>query len=77
MNAFSTTARDMAAALLGKRRVPQEVRIVTKTYGGAMGPRYVVLCAGEYYTCGQRALELLQNGTLTPEELELEIAEEV
>lgn len=69
------TATGIASALLGKRRVEQEVRIVTKTYGGEMGPRYVVLCAGEYYECGRVALNMLLEGRATPEDLELEIAE--
>lgn len=71
MNAFSTTARDTAAALLGKPRARQTVHILTKRYGGALGPRYTVLVTGEYYDVGQRMLEALEQGA-TPANLELE-----
>lgn len=74
MNAFSTTARDTAAALLGKPRARQTVHILTKRYGGVLGPRYTVLVAGEYYDVGQRMLEALEQGA-TPANLDLEPSE--
>lgn len=83
MNAHLTTARDMAATLLGKRRVAQDVRVIVRT-SGDMGMRYVVLVTpagaeqGEYYeVMTRRALDELREGRFTPEELELEIAEGV
>ena len=71
MNAFSTTARDMASALLGKPRAKQAVLVVAKRHGGAFGPRYTVLVGGEYSEVGQRVLDALEQGA-TPEYLELE-----
>lgn len=77
MNAFSTTTRDLAAALLGKPRIAQSVHTVTSTYGGGLGARHVVLIvkdgeeAGTYFECGDRIRDLLIAGT-SAEELELE-----
>lgn len=83
MNAHSRTATDIAAAILGKPRNAQTVRVVTTTYGD-MGPRFIVLVTpagaerGEYYTVmNRRTLDLLREGRFSPEELELEIAEGV
>lgn len=83
MNALDLTARDMSAAILGKRRNAQTVRVVTTTYG-EMGPRFIALVTpagaerGEYYeVMTRRALDELREGRFSPEELELEIAEGV
>lgn len=79
MGAHSLTASDMAAALLGKRRVEQTVLVIGARYNGTW-PRYEVLVTparaerGEKYFCGKHALKALQDGT-SPEELELELAE--
>lgn len=81
MNAYSRTAIDLAAALMGKRRVDQAVHVCVSKFGG-FAPRFVVLVvpegaeAGEYYEVGQRVLDLLRAGT-SPEELELESYTEV
>lgn len=69
MNAYSTTARDLANALSG--RAPQDVRIVRKSARYPKPESYVVLVGGEFYEVHSFTLGALQSG-FTPEELELE-----
>lgn len=83
MNAHARTATDLAAALLGKRRNAQTVRVVTATYS-EMGPRFIALVTpagadrGDYYeVMNRRTLDLLREGRFSPEELELTVAEGV
>jgi len=78
MNAYSTTAHDMANALLGNARSAQSVHVSSTVYSGSpLGPRHVVLVIpegskrGNYYECGDRSLALLRSG-MSPEDLELE-----
>lgn len=71
-NPYAPTASSIA--LIGKARARQTVHILTKRYGGALGPRYTVLVAGEYYDVGQRMLEALEQGA-TPANLDLEPSE--
>lgn len=82
MNAYSTTAHQLANALLGKPCAPQTVHVSTSTYSGSpLGPRHIVLVIpegeeqGTYYECGDRSLALLRSG-MTPEDLELEALED-
>lgn len=51
--------------------VKQDVRVLTKVYGGGFGPSYIVLVGGEYYDVNQRLLDALQQGA-TPAYLGLE-----
>jgi hypothetical protein len=83
MNAHLRTATDLAAALLGKPRIDQEVRVVTSTYFGGDEPRRVVLVTpagsdrGEYFTVmNRRTLDLLREGRFSPADLDLELADE-
>jgi hypothetical protein len=77
MNAFSTTSRDLVAALLGKRRHPQEVRVVSRIHSYGHTKRLVRVRPhggewGELYEVHSlHTLEMLRNGDATPEELEL------
>lgn len=75
MNAFDTTTRDLARALLGRPRAQQTVREVSRIHSGSpFGARIVVLVDGEYYEVGQRIFDELRSG-VTPAELELETYE--
>lgn len=75
MNAYSRTATDLAAALLGQPRIAQDVIVCTKAYYGGQF-RAKVLVDGEYYTVRtSRALEQLENGLDTPESLDLDVYE--
>ena len=78
MNAYSTTTRDIANALIGTSRAMQDVHVSSTLHSGSpFGPRHVVLIIpegsrrGNYYECGDRSLALLRSG-MTPEDLELE-----
>jgi hypothetical protein len=77
MNAFSTTSRDLVAALLGKRRHPQEVRVVSRIHSYGHTKRIVRVRPhggewGELYEVHSlHTLEMLRNGDATPAELEL------
>ena len=71
MNAYSRTAQALSFALLGRCRSTQDVHILTKRYGGPIGPRYTVLVDHEYYDCGQHILDALLMG-MSPAELEIE-----
>lgn len=82
MNVYSATAGlRIAAALLGKPRVEQEVRIIDRI-SGEMGMRYIVrvIPAGEeqgelYEVMNRRTLDLLREGKFSPEDLELSTPE--
>lgn len=78
MNIHTRTALDIASAISGKRRVEQDVRVVTSTYFGGDEPRRIVLVTpvgserGEYYEIyRERTLEALRSG-MSPDELDLE-----
>jgi hypothetical protein len=77
MNAFSTTSRDLVAALLGKRRHPQDVVVVNSIHSYGHTKRIVLVTPhgaerGELYEVHSlHTLEMLRNGDATPEELEL------
>lgn len=80
MNAHARTATNLASAILGKRRVAQDVFVFCKTYGGPLGPRYLVLVTphgaerGERYEVRQPMLDLLESGR-SPESLDLDVYE--
>lgn len=82
MNAFSTTSRDLVAALLGKRRHPQEVKVVSRIHSYGHTKRLVRVRPhggewGELYEVHSlNTLQMLRNGDASPEELELSIADE-
>lgn len=67
MNAFTTTAADLANALMG--RSAQTVHVCKASFH-RNNSRYVVLVDGETYEVGKRALQALKDGW-TPAELEL------
>lgn len=78
MNAYSRTATDLAAALMGKRRVAQTVHVSTKTYRDGRMARALVLVVpegsetGEYYEVfSERTIDALKAGT-SPTDLCLE-----
>lgn len=74
MNApFRTTAQDLANALSGRK--VQTVHIVKTTFSNPRSPKYLVLVNNEYYEVYTHGLRALQSG-VTPEELELEPAED-
>lgn len=80
--ALRNTYDRVSQAILGNRRIAQDVRIVITTFGGAMGPLYTVLVTpagherGDYFECGSRALEMLREGRASPGELELSAPED-
>ena len=82
MNAFSTTTRDLAAALMGKRRISQTIHVSTQTFKGDGGlSRALVLVVpegretGDYYEVfSTRTIDALKAG-MSPEELCLETYE--
>lgn len=76
VDSFNRSAQSMASTLanVGRQRAPQEVRILTKEYGGPLGPRYVVFVCGDYYRVLEPTLWQLQMGVPVAE-LELEIAD--
>jgi len=80
VNAYSTTTRDMAAALLGTPRAKQKVSRVVSSFNLPHPTRHIVLVTpdgqaqGEYYEVSDRGFELLKSGT-SPEDLGLEPAE--
>ena len=51
-------------------KLSQEVRVVTKLYGGLLGPVFTVAVGTRYYSVGEMALSLLQRG-YDPDELDL------
>ena len=82
MNAHSRTATDLVAALLGKRRHPQDVVVVNRIHSYGHTKRIVLVTPhgadrGELYEVHSLGtLEMLRNGDATPEELELSVADE-
>lgn len=82
MNAFSTTTRDLARALLGRPRAQQTVHVSTQVFNGNGLVRALVLVVPEgaeqgtrYEVFSPRVLEELKAGA-SPEWLELEPYEE-
>lgn len=78
MNAYSRTATDLAAALMGKRRVAQTVNVSTRTFRDGRMARALVLVVpegakiGEYFEVfSDRTIDALKAGT-SPEDLCLE-----
>lgn len=50
--------------------VSAEVRVITKRYGGILGPVFTVAVGDRYFTVGEMALAQLKRG-LTPDDLGL------
>lgn len=82
MNAFDTTAQDLANALSGMKRVEQTVFVYSaRNYSSPLGPIYSVLVTpkgaklGTCYEVSRRTLALLQAGAC-PIDLELEPVED-
>jgi hypothetical protein len=78
MNAYSRTAIDLAAALMGKRRVSQTVHVSTRTFRDGRMARALVLVVpegsktGEYFEVfSDSTIDALEAGT-SPEDLCLE-----
>lgn len=50
--------------------VSAEVRVITKRYGGILGPVFTVAVGDRYFAVGELALALLKRG-ISPDELDL------
>ncbi|MBZ9807654.1 hypothetical protein [Mesorhizobium sp. ESP-6-2] len=48
----------------------QDFRVITKRYGGLLGPEYTVAAGGRYYRCGELTLSQLKRG-IRVDELDL------
>ncbi|TPM39617.1 hypothetical protein [Mesorhizobium sp. B2-3-4] len=60
----------MNAALRKVIAESADFRIVTKIFGGTLGPEYTVAAGGRYYRVGQLALDQLKRG-IPAEDLDL------
>lgn len=58
------------ASFPSSEALSQEVRVVTKRYGGIQGPVFTVAFGDRYFAIGEMALSLLQRG-YSPDDLDL------
>lgn len=66
------TGQALAAALLGRQRAVQDVRILTSAYSGSvLGARHLVAVGDQYYSVRDLTLQQLRLG-VTPAELDLD-----